>query len=117
MRAGDYLSPWWPGDLERLSDEQLTARHDAVGRAVLEALDRCDPVALEQGTVTGDAVELLELSGPARARRELRETWNAWRETRDERERRAPASRQEKGPRTPAPIFGVDDVALLDPGA
>lgn len=84
MTQSDYCSPWWPGDLSRLSVEKLARRRDLVGQCVLDALRRCDPSPVEQGTVGGGVAEFLELRGATADRRDLRDAWNAWLETNDE---------------------------------
>ena len=84
MTQSDYCSPWWPGDLGRLSIEKLARRRDLVGQHVLDALRRCDPSPVEQGTVGGGVAEFLELRGATGDRRDLRDAWNAWLETNDE---------------------------------
>lgn len=84
MTQSDYCSPWWPGDLGRLSIEKLAQRRDLVGQYVLDALRRCDPSPVEQGTVGGGVAELLELRGATADRRDLRDAWNAWLETNEE---------------------------------
>lgn len=83
MRPAAYCSPWWPGDLPCLDNEQLRERNTALTAITLQALAKCQPRRLEQDTVDGATAHYLELCSPA-ARADSTDSWEAWLETEEE---------------------------------